>query len=383
MTASASDLDRQIIRIAELDPSTASAKAAYAAQLEEGRAANTLSGPDIDFDYKFSEEGNDGNRWGFSVGQAFDWPGAYAARSRANGYRADAFAMLYRSALVDKALEIKTALIALDAADKRLELLREADRNLAALEEAYRKALADSQATVLDVKKIGLQRFSIGAALASAEAEAAQCRANLRTLTAGAASAGVDTDFGKPAFDLTVKPLAHYEELYAAADPAASANRSLRSAAEADVSAARRSALPSFKLAYVHDYEEHTHFNGFSIGISLPSWAPAKSVRAAKAASEALALEDAAYDVRRSAMLAADHAEASALMARVETSAATFSGDSYTGLLRKAFDARSITLLDYLREYNEYLDAEIEYISLRERLAAAVARLDRYDMTAR
>ena len=67
-------IDNMAREIALRNPDLAAVKAGYEAQVSETRAANTLAGPEVDFYYKFNAAGGE-NRWGLSVGQAFDWPG--------------------------------------------------------------------------------------------------------------------------------------------------------------------------------------------------------------------------------------------------------------------------------------------------------------------
>ena len=366
ISAIADDFDEAARGIAGANPQVAASRARYEARLEEGRAANVLAGPEVDFDYKFAPSGVE-NRWGISVGQSFDWPGAYAARRKANGYRAE---------FVEKALEAKQLLIAIAESRKQLELLRAASMNMTRLAEAYETAFAQGETTMLEVSKIRLRRFEIENRLAKAEIEDEQLLNNLRALNGGAGCPEV------PELPLTahLRSLEEYRQELEDNDPGAAANRRLEAAALADVSAARRSALPSFKLAYVHDYEEGFHFNGFSVGISLPLWGPRASVKAARAEAMAQIQDTGDYSVRVNARLLNDYRLCSRLDSRVDAARRLFADDAYPAQLRKALDAGLITLFEYLSEYGSYLDAKSEYYTLCGELAQAWASLERFSL---
>ena len=68
----AATLDETAMNIALRNPAVMSARAGYEADLESARAENILAGPEVEGEYLFSSEGNDGNRWSVSVGQSFD-----------------------------------------------------------------------------------------------------------------------------------------------------------------------------------------------------------------------------------------------------------------------------------------------------------------------
>ncbi len=368
-------IDNMAREIALRNPDLAAVKAGYEAQVSETRAANTLAGPEVDFDYKFNAAGGE-NRWGLSVGQAFDWPGLYRARGKAGAYRADAYRQLYRASLVEKALEAKQALLSLAVAEKQLAVLREADLAMARLSETYEFAFSQGEATVLETSKIKLERFAIANRVAEMEALAESLRATLRALNGGEDIAAV------PPLDSHVRlaPLATYREMLEQNDPTVAANAALDLAAGADVSAARASRLPGFKLAYTHDYEDGTHFNGFSVGLSLPSWNFSAPVKAAEALAMAARLSAQDYALRLNAELVGDYTTASRLDARTDAARSTFEGDDYPRLLKKALDAGRINVLDYLREYSSYLDAKASFIDLEGQLVKVLARLDRFNL---
>lgn len=348
-------------------------KEKYEARRHTASAENMLSGPELDMDYKVSEHDAE-HRWGIGVGQSFDWPGVYSARRKANAFRGDAFSYLYQSALADAAYEAMQALVKLAAADERLGLLHTAAENARSRNESLEYAFSRGEITVLDYRKAQLELFAIRSRVASVEAERADCLAAVKALNGGTEPEEIPA---LPA-DAIVEPLENYAEMFAAYNPALAANRSLAAAFDADVTVARRSALPSFKISYLHEFEEDMHYDGVGLSISLPSWGKSRGASVAKAEAQAARFEAEDYTARINAELAASHARAVVLNRRVDQARPTFTDTSYPELLATALDKGKITVIDYFNEYNVYLEAASEYVQLKADLALAMAYLNRY-----
>lgn len=372
--AQAADLASLAARLARKNPAVQAAQSSYTAELESARAANVLEGPELEGDFKVASDGSGENRWGVSIGQSFDWPGVYSARAKANGYRAEAFQYLYRSQLADAAYDAHITLIDLSAAAEVADIMRRAADNIDRMHDAIEYAYTRGDVTALDLKKIHIERFSMHSRLAKAEAALQGFRATVRALNDGN---DLDITASLPA-TVEPAPLADYQHDFDAANPATAAARSMARALDADIAVAKRSGLPSFKIAYSHEYEERTHFNGVSIGISLPTWSNKHNRRAAEAAARAAALDNTDYTLRLGAELSANYATARSLADRLAKAKCAFDGEDYGDLLKKALDMGAITVLEYLTEYNAYLDAAAEFVELKAEMARAMAFLNKY-----
>lgn len=369
IAAVAQNLDSICYTIALETPSLKAQEARIAAQRLQNEAENSLAGPEADFDYKFNASGGE-NRWGVSVGQGFDWPGVYYSRRKSNKLRENALENLHRQNVADKALEIKLAAIRLGQARRSMGIIGEAQANFSELVDKQKYAFDRGETTILTLRKSELQLMSVSTALAEAENELSQAEAALEAIAPGSRSRfdGVD--------DIEIVDLKP-EQLYLEALDASSGMTSVNAEAAAahnDISVAKRTAMPSFKLSYVHDYEEFTHFNGFGISIALPSWQPSKSVNFARANAIAADFDAVDYGIVQHAKLHADYTEAQRLYTRIADQRELLDSD-YPALLKKAYDAGIITIFDYLREYNDYLDTLSRHNALVADYAGIEARL--------
>lgn len=337
----------------------------------EAAAANSLPGIEADFDYKFGKAGVE-NRWGVSVAQQFDWPGLYAARSKAAKIRANAFELDKIEIMRGKWLEAKLAIINLQQSAATLRIARQAVQNLTDLSKAYQWALSRGETTILEAKKTAMQ-------LARAEIEFARARGEHQLAQAAYNALWVNaSDIPQPAEDIESAPLLPentYSNAYINGNAGLLAARQRTAAAEADIKTAKMEGMPSFKLAYTHDFEEGNHFNGFGIGISLPTWRPKAAVKAAQALHRVAEFEQIDADIIARAKVSADYAEAKALFELIKPE---LRDESYPELLRKALDAGRITLFQYLTDYNDYLEMCRQQIETESNYAAAEARLRQY-----
>ncbi len=375
-TTSASDIDSLAIALAAGNPALAELKAGYDAEIASASAANALAGPELEGEYKWAPVGET-NRWGFGISQGFDWPGVYAARRKAASLRAGAFTNLYRAELAEKALEAKTVLIDLAVARRRLEILSETAANVERMAEIYQKAYEQGNVTVLDVRKFSLQRFSLANSMAQAQAAVEAAVAAVNGLCPCVDGADLN-----PTLPAAVAPLPResYESAWKTADPSLAAANTLHAAALADVSVARRSALPSFRIGYVHDYEERMHFNGISLSIELPSWAPRRAVAAAQAGVEAASSALDSHELRTAAAIRSAHASATALYSRLSGPGSEIASTDYPELLQVALDRGVINIFTFFEEYNQWLDARLELTDITGEYAKAMALLDKYSV---
>lgn len=375
----ATDIYSAAWKIAAANKGVASAKAAGEAALSSARAENTVAGPEAEFEYKFADSGNDDNRWGLSVGQSFDWPGAYSARREAINKRAAALELQYDAALADAAYEAMLALIDYAAAEEQLKIIEKAVANTETKNEAIEYAYSRGEVTAIDYRKMKLELFVLRTKAARARTECEAGKAAIAALNGGV----LPEELPSLPENEVVEDFSVYRAAFNSFNPAVAARRSMTEALAAEAKAVSRSAMPSLKISYVHDFEENMHFNGFGIGIGLPSWSNRSRSKAAKAEVEAARLDAEDFSTTSNAELEATYAAAVELNRRLDRDRATFTGDDYTALLDRALDIRKITVIEYFNEYTTFLDAVVDYVSLKADLARAMAYLNRYTAPAK
>lgn len=374
MTAQDNAVDNAVRAILESNVEIKAERARYESELRASESENALSGPEAEFEYKFGPAGTQ-NRWGVSVSQSFDWPGAYRARSRANGYRAEAFRYLTDAKRMDVALQARTLIYDYIKAQQGLRLLSEARTNVSKLAEFLDKAFEHGNVTILEVMKARRELLAIEKRLYEANIDSRKAAESIRILAGGDLALEDIENFPEE----MLRSHDEYRSRLADNNPSVAAATVLVDAARADVSAARLSAFPGFSVGFKHDFEEGMHFNGFSVGISLPFWGKNRKKAAAQAALSASVL-DWNYAARSViAELDTDYAEALHMQSLVKGYRSTFDSEKdYAALLEKAYYGGQLSMFDYLRELNDYIEYKLDFIDLEYRYSIAAARLNRY-----
>lgn len=375
--AAQSTFDKAVQSIVDNNAELHAKHSRYLGDIEAEKAENLLEGPEAEVEYKFAPSGAE-NRWGASVSQAFDWPGLYSARRKAARYNAEAFRMLYEADRNAIALQARTLLLDYVQALRNVALLTDAENNLKQLNDNLAKAYERESATILMLKKTRRELFDIAGRRAEAESALLRIKETLKAMGDGNVPLDGITAFPEEG----LRPLADYRAAMLASDPTLAAHSRLIDAANAGVSVNRAGRLPSFSLGYVHDYEEGLHFNGFSVGISLPSWGKNHSTAAAKAAAIAAGFEKEDYAQSLEANLVSDWHEAADLAKRLVPVKNEFADDNYLDLLSKSYYGGQLTIFEYLREINEYIAFKITLNELEHRYCSVIARLNRYNSTA-
>lgn len=361
-------MDSLAAAIAGSDPAWHARQAELRAAELSVRADATLPGVEAEGEYLWGTQGE--NRWGFGVSQSFDWPGVYAARRQAAGATGRAFAQLARAERVERTLAAKLALIDLVAARRRAAKTGDVCANLRRLADLTQRALDHGQATILDLRKLQI---------ALLEAELRQQQAEQTRTEAIAALQAMG--YGREVPEGLAYPADADHDVAATrwqAMPSVLAARAEAEAAEARARAAQRGMLPGFSLGYRHQMEGGQHFNGLSVGISLPAWGSDKQRRAALAEAEAARWQSEAALSSQEAALQAALLNVQALEQRVRAYDRALDTADYPELLEKSLNGGQISMLTYIQELNFFLEAEMERIDAEQQYQAALAGLQRY-----
>ncbi|MDE6277099.1 MAG: TolC family protein [Muribaculaceae bacterium] len=354
-----------------VDPALKAQRVSSMAALEAVRADNALDNPEVEFGYKWGSPASaDVNKWDLSVSQSFDWPGVYSARRRAIGFHSLAAQESTKAWILSRESEIRLLLVDYTAASRRAALLEWFAANVDSLYSISAKAYDLRKITVLDFRKVRVERELAAAKLAEERTRMSAIASQLRSMNG---NNPVDLS------NISDYPSDVLGEFNPDAAPSLASARWNLEAARADASAAYRSRMPGFSLGYVHEVEGREHFNGFSIGLSLPIWKGRKENIAARMLAEAEAESLASRHRQLEAEYSALRETAISLSAQADRiSDAIGDNDEYLRLLDKALAGGTITLYQYFYEINTLLDARLTAEDLRAEAARAAQTARRY-----
>ena len=368
--------DNIVSRIVECNPALKSAGAAEAAAIEEFKAENSLPGPEVEFERLYNSADHGDNRWGVSVSQDIPWPGVFGRRSKAAEAMTTAAGLREQAARNELELKVRQLLINYVEAKKTHSLNHKIAHSLDEMYRHYRQAYDNGEATIIDVNKAKIEAIRAmmedkqNEDLIAAYEEEIKAMAPGIDLTAGLTAL---EEYAAPGLDSLDSYLAAYDN---SPERALAIHETELQKASAKLASA--SLWPGIKIGYMHEFEENTHFNGFSIGLSLPSW----NVKATRRASEARALEAsfAAEALRTEAMqqLRSEYIRARSFKEQIAAFAPAVEGVNNIALLRRALDGGELSLLEYLQESAYFIQAMREFTRLNHDYALSLAILSRY-----
>lgn len=354
LCSQAADFNSIVADVLSTNPALKADSLTASAELQELAMGGNLPDPEVGFEHKW---GGGEKRWGLEVSQSFDWPGVYAARSRALSAAREAERFMAMERIREKSIEVRTLLLDIVAANNRVRILTEVQANVDTLLALTRRQFDTGNATILTLKKTEFEQYNIANTLADAIAEQDRLRVELAAM-AGGRLIDTDTLLDFPAQTLESEE-SYAQTGYYAADALQAAARRDRASQRAE----SLSRLPGFSVGYVHDFEEGIHFNGFSVGLSLPVFSTRHAASAARLRAEATETQAVAAKLDRTAQIRANYATARRLASRIEAFDRIFGSTDYLPLLKKSLDAGQTTVSDYLRDVNDYLAARLDHIS--------------------
>lgn len=331
-----------------------------------------LANPEVEYSYLWGSPATVGNRTDVSLRQSFDFPAAYACRSRIAGIESANADLAYSAERMALLLEAKQACIALIYYNALARECAARLRNAEQLAEMYRARLEKGDANAMERNKAQLNLLAVQREANRIATEQAALLLDLRRLNGGKELTLTGSSYPEA-------PLpGNFEEWYAQAE---GANPNLRRAGgQLDVSRQQvklsaAMGLPKLSAGYASEKVVGEWFQGVSVGVSIPLWENKNRVKQAKAqvrASEA-ALSDARVQLHNK--LQSLYQRAIDLQQSASAYRSALAACSNEPLLQKALAAGEISLLTYLQEMDYYYDAVCSLLALERDFAMAVAEL--------
>lgn len=363
-----------VLRIVSRSPSALASEKEAEASLLEAMTETALPAPEIEGEYLIGPSGVK-NRWGAGVSWGIDWPGLYGARNEEAVARGLALNGQYKSGLRESEVEVKRLLLDYVLQEKQLGILSELQATTDSIKNLSLRAHAGGEITRLDLNKLDIESAGIRARKAEILDQRASTLGALRVIAGFDCTpllADMECDFPE------LSPLS--EAFDPEKSPAILAARAETSAARKGVRTAGMESRPGFTIGYKHAFEDGSHFNGFSLGMTLPflSRRAGKARKAAEAAqvaahyraesSLATARQTLESETRRYEILRANIVELEPLVEQADN----------LPLLMKAYKGGAITLLDYLNERNYFTEARLNLLSLRRAAAETLVNMSLY-----
>lgn len=342
-------------------------------------AENMLASPEAEFSRVWGSNAEVGNKWALSVSQSFDWPGVYAARREAARNGRAAAQYIREATLLDTRAEARQLLLEVIHLRQVLDMQRELATRIDSMVVLYRKGAEEGTETRLDYNKTVLERIAIHKELHTLEAQQAELEMRLQDFNGGKDPAGILALVGNEYPAAPAIPSAPGIEVVRQRDPAYAAAKAQSEAAMSLAKVENRSKWPGFSVGYVHETELGGNFDGFSVGITFPSFSAGKKARAARLEADAAMMDAEMQVIKVAAGMRGDLRRAAYLREVIEEYAPVIHDTENMRLLHKAFEAGQITYLSYIEESNYFISARRDYLDTLFEYHSLLGSLARYD----
>lgn len=380
------------------------------AEQEALKAEAVPSDPEVEFDYLWPSVAGETNRWSGGISQEI--PDFRKRRSISKTVDA-----LSEQADIQKMAEMSESyyqaslkLIEYISVRREHALLHKIHENFDSLSINYNRAWDRGEATLLDLNKIRIEHAKASSADLEVDGRMAALTKEIIALSRGKITAASlatleDYPYYQVVNDLVIKAggarksqssdcneethttdaltnntIATPDAIEEAVrkSPQYALLEAKLKVSQARVNLASMSRFPKLTLGYVHNFEDNTHFNGVSAGLTLPVWSRGAEKSAAVAAAMAQDIENEKALNEMTASVKSDYALVFSLKQRLNVIGPAIENADNIRLLKMALTGGEISLLDYLQEVAYFMEAALEYNSIRADYCRTAASLMRY-----
>jgi outer membrane protein TolC len=232
------------------------------------------------------------------------------------------------------------------------------------------------EATIIDLNKLRMEKFSYSMQLETAETELTGLRQSLYALNNGKF---IDTEALSEYPAESLRDEQYYLDAAESANPMLAGLSAQAEAAQLLVNVEKQKRLPGFSVGYVHEKEGQESFNGFSLGVKLPIFSTRHKVAAAQANAEAQSAATTAYLAGLRANIISTYATAKKEARSISEFNDIFCSSDYIAMLNKSYIGGQMTTIELLTEINYYCEGLIEYYNLQHSYQLNLATLNRYN----
>lgn len=350
-------------------------------QMEAQQLANRtgifLTNPELEFNYLWASPSGVDDGVEYSLKQSFDFPSVYVYKGQVADLENANAELVYKSERINLLLRAKEIIINLTYYNALAKEYAVRLENAEMITKSYQKKYDSGEANVLEMNKVQLNLTEVRNEIARIHVERTSLLSELKVL-----NGGLDVSFDVNSFPKTLLPM-DFEEWYAVTETKSPVLQYVKGQIEMNekrVSLNRALTLPKFSAGYIRESAGKQHFQGLSIGVSIPLWENKNRIKQAKAeveASQAVAEES---RMQFYVNLQNLFDKASTLQKSVANYRSSFDNYNNAQLLKKALDGGEISLLNYLLEMQYYYQAIANQLVAERDLELSIAQLSAVEL---
>lgn len=331
--------------------------------------------PEVEFGYLWGNPSVIGTRTDLSISQTFDFPTAYKFRSDISEIKNQQAELEYEKQKIEILFQARTVcneLVYLNAMHRELQRRKSlADSIL----QAYSKKLDAGESNLLEYNKSKMNVLTAEKEIKSTEIKRSAAFSELTRL-----NGGILLELEQNQFPVLNVP-ADFEQWYRSAEQKNPLLSWLSKEVELsmnNVKLSKAMQLPKLQTGYMSEKTQEEHFQGVTLGLSIPLWENKNTVKQAQAQTEALKSIAIDNKIQFYNRLKAAHQKFYLLQKNVTEYKSELQNLDSTDLLRKALNAGEINLIDYMLELSVYYESIDKILEMEKDLNNAFAELNQY-----
>ena len=285
--------------------------------------------------------------------------------------------MKYKSERIQLLLSAKQLCIELvyyNALSKEFEIRLE---HAEAISQSYKKKMETGEANSIENNKAQMNLITVRNEKVRIDVERENILSELKRL-----NGGKEISFDISEFNLSPLP-SSFEDWYMEAETKSPVLQYVRGQVninEKRIKLNRALGLPKFSAGYMSEKLAGEHFQGISVGVSVPLWENKNRIKQSKAAVQTA--RTIAEDTRMQFYNRLQNLflKASGLQQSVVTYRSSLDSFNNASLLKKALDMGEISLLDYLLEMQYYYDAIDNALTVEKDFELSLADLSAVEL---
>ena len=352
---------------------------AYRSQAEAEKAENYagsfFANPELEAGYLFGINDGSEHRIDLSINQEIDFPTVYSNKNKIRKLNNEVIDLEYeilKNEVLYQAQQICTDLIFNNVCLKYHEQCLE---NAETMEKALQRKLEVGEATVLEYRNAKMNYISVRNEYEMHVIERERLIGELKTL-----NGGVAIDFTQDFYDEMSLP-EDFESWYQTVEngcPVFAHLNAQNTVNQLNVRLAKSEWAPKLNVGYMMEKETDGGYHGPTIGLSLPFWGNARTVKAAKAKA---ASGDALLENQKTVLyneLLNTFLRAKSLQRNYLEMKDILEDTDSRDLLREAYEKGEKTLVEYLVEFEYQHDAVLKVFQMQNEYQKALIELNRF-----
>lgn len=331
-----------------------------------------LQNPEVEFHYLWGNPSAIGNRTDISVQQSFDFPSAYAYRNQIAELKNEQAELEYKKQKMDIFLQVRLICAELTYQNALQAEYQKRQENASQIAKSVKTKLNAGESNILDQNKAKVTLLNTEAELRHIEIQRQTLLQLLATL-----NSGIAVDFENTAFQNT--PITTDFEQWMTQ---AAVNNPMLDWLEQEIAISDKNtqlqkaqSLPKLNAGYMSEKVVGEHFQGVSVGVSIPLFENKNTVKYARLKSEAAKQSETDAKFRFYSEMKTLHAKAIGIQQNITQFREQLSLQSDLNLLRKALDKGAISLTEYLFELTVYYDSLEKLLDMEKELSITRAQL--------